>query len=97
VASLALLAGCGEPRQVDVKEPQTAGAKARAEAATTGDDRGGPKWGGWRYEGDRDDCFFVVGRRCFKAQEAACKAAGCGASACEVEGGGPATVRCGGR
>jgi hypothetical protein len=85
--------GCGAP-PVDPKEPQTAAARARAEAKASGDDGGGKQWGGWRYQGERDDCFFVIGRRCFKTEEAACKAARCGAKKCVVDGGGPASVRC---
>ena len=57
-------------------------------------DHGGPKWVGWRYTGDRNDCFFVVGRRCFKSAEAACTAARCGNHKCETVGGGPASVAC---
>ncbi len=45
-------------------------------------------------QGSRDECFFVVKRRCFTEREAACRAARCGAKRCVVEGGGPATVRC---
>ena len=37
--------------------------------------------------------IFVVGRRCFDKEAAACEAAKC-KDGCEVEGGGPATIKC---
>ena len=89
-----LIAGCGgsAPRNDD---PTTAKEKQRREAAADREtDSGGGKWGGWRYTGDRNECFFVVGRRCFKSQAAACTAARCGKRRCEVTGGGPAAVAC---
>src|SRR5262245_14836120 len=54
----------------------------------------GRAWGGWRYAGDPDDCFFVVGRRCFATEASACKAAKCGKGRCESSGAGPAQIRC---
>ena len=54
----------------------------------------GKAWGGWRYAGSRDDCFFLVGRKCFASEEKACKAAKCGSKRCVADGGGPATMRC---
>jgi len=90
-----LAAGCGAPLQAS-DEPATAKDKQRrdAEASGTAD---APSAGhqGWRYTGDRNDCFFVVGHRCFKAEAAACTAAKCGKTECVVTGGGPATVTCG--
>jgi hypothetical protein len=84
-------------------EPTTAKDKQRRDADEGGDagdggdggdgDKPG-KWGGWRYTGDRNECFFVVGRRCFKTEDAACTAARCGKKKCEVTGGGPASVAC---
>lgn len=92
VASLALGCGGGPPRS---DEPTTAKEKQRREAEATGeaDDSHG-KWGGWRYTGERNECFFVVGRRCFKTEAAACAAARCGHKKCEATGGGPASVSC---
>ena len=85
-------------------EPQTAREKMRAEEkakrkhGSMDDDAkppGSKKWSGWRYEGDREDCFFLVGKKCFKSEKAACKAAKCSApEECETEGAGPATVMC---
>lgn len=78
------------------KEPRNAKEKQLQEAQAAGDvDGGAAKWGKWRYTGDRNDCFFVVGKRCFKAEKAACDAAKCKAGAkCKVEGAGPAVVTC---
>ena len=95
--SLGLLAvfalGCGgDPPRSD--DPQTAKEKQRREAAAAGETSSGGKWSGWRYTGDRDECFFVVGRKCFKTEAAACAAARCGSRKCETTGGGPATVAC---
>ena len=87
--------GCGAPKKVRSDEPQTAKEKQRKEAAAKGElDSAGGKWGGWRYTGDRGECFYVIGRRCFKTEAAACTAARCGKRKCETTGGGPATVSC---
>ena len=91
--SLAL--GCGGGSAPRSDEPTTAKEKQRQEAEAKGEvDNNGGKWGGWRYTGDRNDCFFVVGRRCFKTEAAACAAARCGKKKCETTGGGPASVAC---
>src|SRR5690349_993495 len=88
-----LIAACGgSPPRND--EPRTAKEKQRREAATDGEADTGGKWGGWRYAGDRNECFFKVGRRCFKTEDAACSAARCGKKKCTVTGGGPAAVAC---
>lgn len=92
LASLALSCG-GSPRS---DEPSAARGNQRREpdaAGQTGPTTTGT-WSGWRYTGDRDECFFVVGRRCFKTEAAACAAARCGKARCEVTGGGPAAVAC---
>lgn len=83
-------------------EPQTAREKMladeKANKDTDGDDAkppGSKQWTGWRYQGERKDCFFLVGRKCFKSEKAACSAAKCKApSKCETEGAGPATLSC---
>jgi hypothetical protein len=95
VAVTASLA-CGGGGSSGPNEPTTAKEKQRQDAQAKGDapaDEPGGKWKGWRYAGDRDECFFVVGHRCFKSEAAACKFAKCGGK-CEVTGGGPATVAC---
>jgi hypothetical protein len=92
LVSLALGCGGDPPRSGDptnAREKQRRDAEASGEITPTGG-----KWGGWRYTGDRQDCFFVVGRRCFKTEAAACAAARCGKRTCEATGGGPAAVAC---
>jgi hypothetical protein len=92
LAALALGCGGDPPRSGD---PATAKEKQRREAAAAGEtSSAGGRWGGWRYTGDRDECFFVVGRKCFKTETSACAAARCGSRKCETSGGGPATVAC---
>ena len=91
--ALVLLVACGGST-VSSDEPQTAKEKQLREAKAAGDTNAG-KWGGWRYQGDRNECFYVVGRRCFKSENAACQAARCRSpKKCDVVGGGPATVGC---
>jgi hypothetical protein len=101
VAVFLLTGACGgeSPAAKGAQRPQTAAARAKTEKADAGEaavDGAGKKWGGWRYQGRRDDCFFVVGRKCFDNRDDACTAARCGKNKCVVAGGGPATVRCGG-
>jgi hypothetical protein len=92
VAALALGCGGDPPRTGD---PTTAKEKQRRDAAAAGETASSTgKWGGWRYTGQRDDCFFVVGRHCYKTEAAACQAARCGSRKCVVTGGGPASVSC---
>ena len=92
---LALVIGCGGAVPTDKNEPTTAKDKQLQEAKASGelDDSNTGKWGGWRYQGERKDCRFVLGRKCFKTEKAACSAAAC-KSKCDVLGGGPATVSC---
>ncbi len=95
LVAFGLLVGCGGSTKVGPDEPQTAKEKQRREAEAKGEvDKPGGKWGGWRYTGDRSECFYVIGRRCFKTEAAACSAAKCGKRKCEVTGGGPASVAC---
>ena len=91
-----LLLACGGPEKLEKGEPTNAKEKQLREAKASGDlDAGGKRWGGWRYQGDRSECFFVVGRKCFKTEAGACTAAKCKApKTCSSVGGGPATVSC---
>lgn len=82
----------GDPHRSD--DPTTAKEKQSRETAAAGEPHSSGKWSGWRYTGDREACFFVVGRRCFKTEAAACAAARCGSRACETSGAGPASVVC---
>jgi len=97
VVGMALGCGGGGATKVEPGEPQTAREKQYAEAKAAGElDDGDAKWGKWRYTGDRKDCFFVAGRRCFKTENAACQASRCKAPLeCKTTGAGPATVSCG--
>ena len=54
----------------------------------------GKKWGGWRWKGKRDNCFFVTNNRCFDNEKAACKAAKCGSKACLKKSGAPTKISC---
>lgn len=60
------------------------------------DEAGKDEFGAWRWKGKRNDCFYVVGNKCFTELDDACDAARCKKQkkTCETEGGGPATVRC---
>jgi hypothetical protein len=95
---LLFLVGCGggsSRKNVAPGEPQTAKEKQYAEAKKAGEiDDGDSKWRKWRYTGDRKECFFVAGRKCFKTEKAACKAGGCKAGKCTSTGAGPATISC---
>jgi hypothetical protein len=95
VFGLACAAACGGTQKTDDDDgPQTAVEKQRLEAKNSGESDGG-KWGGWKYQGDRSDCFYVIGRRCFKSEKTACNAAKCKApQTCKITGGGPAAVSC---
>lgn len=96
VSVLVVLAlfGCGAATRSD--EPTTAKEKQLREAKASGDYSSSDKnWGSWRYSGDRSDCFFVVGRRCFKTENAACQSTRCKRpKKCNTVGGGPASVSC---
>jgi hypothetical protein len=102
IAIAIFLLSCGPPhrgsrKKKSTERDETAAERARREAKEAGelDDPSANKWGAWRYEGDRDTCQFVVGRRCFTKRVAACQAAKCKApKQCETEGAGPATVKC---
>ena len=54
----------------------------------------GKKWGGWRWKGKRDDCFFLVGNECHSSLDEACKAARCKKSTCVHDESAPAKVSC---
>jgi hypothetical protein len=95
VVLVALLGCASSSMTTDPNEPQTAKEKQLREAKEKGElDRPTAKSNAWNYAGDRKDCFFVVGRRCFKTQKAACTKA-CGSTqTCKVSGAGPAAVSC---
>ena len=49
---------------------------------------------GWRWEGKRDNCYFLVGKECFESLESACSAGGCTPDTCNASSGIPAHVSC---
>jgi hypothetical protein len=99
VLGFALMCGifaCGSP-PAEKHQPRTAKEKQMREARDTGEiDPPGKKWGKWRYQGERADCFFVVsGGRCFKTENAACQAVHCKTpKKCTTVGAGPAQMTC---
>ena len=93
---VALVSSCGNVTKTESDEPTTAKEKQALETKKSGNDDSRDKsWGTWRYSGDRENCFFVVGRKCFKSENGACQFARCKApKKCATAGGGPATVSC---
>jgi hypothetical protein len=95
VCTMLALAACGSYGS-GPPGPKTAAERAAAERAASTEDEvpdDGKAWGGWRYEGARDDCFYVVERKCFVTLDEACTFAECEAG-CDTDGAGPATVTC---
>jgi hypothetical protein len=91
------LIACGGATEKSSGEPTTAKEKQRREARAAGEDdaKGSKSWGGWRYKGDRNACFFSFNGKCFKTENAACQAARCAKpKKCASSGGGPALVSC---
>ena len=93
---LGLSCACGAPANGGkATRDETAAERARREyAQEQGVSGDGKAWGGWQYQGSRDECFFKLGRKCFTEEAQACKAAKCGKGKCRITGGGPATVSC---
>jgi len=90
-------ASAGKSSASGGKEPQTAREKQLQEAKASGevDETGQTSWGKWRYTGDRGNCFYVAGKKCFKTEVTACQALRCKAGQkCKSSGAGPATVAC---
>lgn len=89
------------------KEKGEATARARPEAAAdntaseptsanlTPDRKGSGE--GWRWQGNRAACMFLVGKQCFDKRETACAAAGCSGAACQANSAVPAQVSCKGQ
>jgi hypothetical protein len=89
--------GTGKGAKLAPGEPRNAKEKQLQEAKKSGelDDANPTKFRKWRYEGERKDCRFVLGKKCFKTENAACQAARCKLpQRCKSIGGGPATMTC---
>jgi|GEM_PF-1087282 len=103
----ALVAGCGGPLAEDTTpRGNVAGApQARAQRTTPKRDANyedensvgmsQERVNKWRWQGDRKECYFVTGNKCFVTAKQACKAARCGKRGCEIDDeGAPARVMC---
>jgi hypothetical protein len=95
VASLSSpLVGCGGDDSKRSKEPTPfTKVPPQDDEGDDVDDRG-KSWGGWRWGGDRDDCYYVYKNRCFKKLKKACRAAKCGKKNCKHTDAAPAKVTC---
>jgi len=96
LALLLTVGACGGER-TGGPGPRRAAAKTSTttkEAPEERDSDKGKKWGGWRYQGSRDDCYYRFKRRCFTKRADACSAARCGKKQCTLDGAGPVIVTC---
>ncbi len=99
-AGLLTLAACGGPPPA--KRAKSSSARGAGKTPITvvppqeedEVDGEGKKWKGWRYTGQRDDCYYVVKRKCYTERKKACKAAGCSTHDCRIDGVGPSRVSC---
>jgi hypothetical protein len=82
--------GCGGKADKGAEEPVT---KVPGEKGDPVSDKG-KSWGGWRWKGKRDDCFFVHRNRCFSRLNDACAHAKCPLAKCKHDNGAPATITC---
>lgn len=100
VSCISPLASCGGGASSKPGDKaSTSSSTTTATAAEPEKDRGtldprGKSWGGWRWKGKRDNCFYLVDNQCFDDREAACQAAGCEADDCRTDRGAPAKVSC---
>lgn len=90
-AALGVLAACGGSSPDGAKSPESDKASADDEGEVSSK---GKKWGGWRWKGRRNDCFFLYENECFSSLEKACRRAKCDKDACEHDDSAPAKVRC---
>ena len=81
------LAACGVGNQ-------GGGAEEEPEAKEKPVSDQGKRWGGWRWKGKRNDCFFLYENECYSSLEAACKQARCSEDDCVHDESAPAKVRC---
>lgn len=88
--SLVFACGGGQDTSSTSSKDQTADKDGEEEEVSSK----GKKWGGWRWKGKRNDCFFVVDNECFAKLKKACRKAKCGKAGCEQDDGAPAEVTC---
>jgi hypothetical protein len=95
VAAFGATFSCSRPQQTST-EPKTAKEKQLQAMKASGDpaEPNNANWKMWRYTGDRAECYYAIGRRCFKTAKAACDTTPCRGSKCDVVGAGPAMVSC---
>jgi len=92
-AALCFAFSCGGTTERTARPSKTSAIKrGKADPKPVSED--GKQWGGWRWRGKRDNCFFVFKNRCYSAKKRACAAAKCGARKCDHRGGGPAEIYC---
>lgn len=93
VASLVLpaVAGCKDKGSATTPRTQAASGDKKEPTYDTTQSKSGP---GWRWEGARGSCFYLVEKTCFETQASACKAAGCELASCNTDGAIPARVSC---
>lgn len=88
---LGLAAGCGSGPD---KTESPGGEKADNDDGEEEVSSKGKKWGGWRWKGKRNDCFFIYNNECFSSMKKACRRAKCGDTECEHDDSAPAKVSC---
>lgn len=104
ILGLALcLASCNSKGQATAR-PQPENAAAAGDAAGASEPTGANltptrkgTGDGWRWQGNRAHCVFLVGKQCFDKRETACEAAGCSGQACKANDAVPAVVSCKGK
>ncbi len=87
---LLFVSACGGKAGNPSKE--TAPTAPKAESSTVSSK--GKSWGGWRWKGDRDKCYYSYKRQCFTSKSKACRKAGCKTNKCLVTEAVPAKVSC---
>ncbi len=94
---LLLIASCGPAPQKDASSPaEPAEKKPRRSTYEEKEavSEKGKQWGGWRWEGKREDCFYTVKRKCFVKKADACEAAGCSGKQCTGDSSAPVKISC---
>ena len=82
--------GCGSKPSSDQTTTKVPAPKDTGKAVSGR----GKSWEGWRWKGDRDNCYFTFENTCYGTEESACKAAECAEGKCDVKKGAPAKVSC---